>query len=56
MIRTRARESGITGVPEDLTSITLEQIYQERRVELALEGHRYFDIVRTGQAFNKSVL
>jgi hypothetical protein len=32
-----------------LTAVTLQDVYDERRRELALEGQRYFDIVRTGR-------
>lgn len=49
-VRTRARMSGNTGYPEDLTAVTVEDVYAERRVELAFEGHQFFDIVRTGRA------
>jgi hypothetical protein len=49
-VRTRARNSGTTGFPKDLTSVTKENIYAERRVELAFEYHQFFDIVRTGRA------
>ena len=52
-VRARAR-GGATDVLPDITTTdqaALRQIiWNERRAELALEEHRYFDLVRTGQA------
>lgn len=49
-VRERARNSGNTGYPQALSSVTVEDIWAERRVELAFEGHQFYDIVRTGRA------
>jgi hypothetical protein len=50
-VRTRARNSGTTGYPKNFTSITLDSIYNERKWELGSEGYRYFDLIRTRQAY-----
>ncbi|MBN1953274.1 MAG: RagB/SusD family nutrient uptake outer membrane protein [Bacteroidales bacterium] len=51
-VRERARMCGGPGntVPAALTSVTMEDIMQERRFELSSEGKRFFDIVRWGIA------
>ncbi len=50
LVRQRARNSGETGYPVALPSVTLEDIMHERRLELTCEGTRYFDLVRWGKA------
>ncbi len=52
-VRKRARNSGNTGVPEDLSSISFSDIIHERRVELALEYGRFQDLVRWKLAEDK---
>ena len=48
-VRIRA---GVSSINESGTSLT-QAIWDERRLEFAGEGHRFFDLVRTGQAGNE---
>ena len=48
-VRQRAFGDMMHNITATGTTLT-ENIYQERRVELAGEGHRFFDLVRTGKA------
>jgi len=52
-VRLRAR-NGLTGILPDITvtekTALRNAIWQERRVELAMESDRYFDVIRQGRA------
>ena len=52
-VRARARQGNSSILPDVTTTNQTElrqAIWRERRVELAMEQHRYFDIVRQGRA------
>jgi tetratricopeptide (TPR) repeat protein len=48
-VRARAGLPAYSGLGQ---SDTREMIYKERRVELGMEGHRWFDLLRTGRAYD----
>jgi hypothetical protein len=52
-IRKRARGSSTFILPDVVSTVQVdlrEKIYKERRVELAMEHHRWFDLLRWGRA------
>jgi hypothetical protein len=48
MVRTRAGVAQYTGLSK---STARDKIWHERRLELCFEGHRWFDLLRQGRAF-----
>lgn len=48
-VRARAGLPGYSGLAKD---VARDRIFLERRLELSFEGHRWFDLLRTGQAYN----
>ena len=47
-VRTRAGVPTLAGLTKDDLR---EKIYLERRLELSFEGHRWFDLLRTGRTY-----
>lgn len=49
MVRVRAGLQGYTNLTKE---VVRDNIYLERRLELSFEGHRWFDLLRTGRALS----
>ncbi len=49
MVRIRAGLQAYSNLSQD---VERDNIYLERRLELSFEGHRWFDLLRTGRALN----
>lgn len=54
--RVRERALGVGNVGITADQLDIDKIYDERLFELALEGHRYWDILRRGPEYAKRTL
>ena len=54
--RVKERAMGAGTVTTTAGALTIDLIYDERYYELALEGHRYWDVLRRGQDYAKQTL
>ena len=52
-VRERALGAGSAGTA---SALTLDKVFEERLLELALEGHRYWDVLRRGDTFAENTL
>jgi len=52
-VRERALGTGSAGTA---SSLTIDKVFEERLLELALEGHRYWDVLRRGDTFAENTL
>ena len=48
--------AGTAGSAGTAASLTLDKIFDERLLELALEGHRYWDVLRRGETYAENTL
>ncbi|WP_243349319.1 RagB/SusD family nutrient uptake outer membrane protein [Parabacteroides sp. FAFU027] len=51
-IRSRVNLSGLSSTTKASPDLMREAVLKERRLELAFEGQRWFDLLRTGKVFN----
>lgn len=52
MIRNRAGENTVKAEPFTSKEEALDAVYQERKLELAFENHRWYDLLRMNKSYN----